>query len=279
MAIHNKIITIPFKVAICCLLLLPITIRAQQPDTLSALRQYLDISNAYKHIPMHASVELHNSTSFISAPTDTATTAAEFYFVKNGVYMKFGEMEQLVNDSLLLLVSNNAKHMILVTNKTPISTNLKNYMGVKMEDSSIQKIANKYVATVLPEQSGIITIEVKSRQILYGTSQPREVVIFRYKEKTGMPIDITQTSSLLIDLDSSQFNDFSRSAQNIPYLIKQQGSFYLMKQKVVAFIYKQIDYGDKITMPANINDRIVKDVNGEYIPAKGYETFKLTSRI
>src|ERR1700728_1987196 len=98
---NKKLLIINYRLLIVFLLLLPSLVFAQQlNDTLNAMRQFVQVSNAYKHVPMYAGVELRNSSNFPGSTADTATIEAEFYLTTNEVYMKFGEMEQIINDSL-----------------------------------------------------------------------------------------------------------------------------------------------------------------------------------
>lgn len=264
-------------IKVFCLLALPAIVYAQQnTDTLSSMRAYLTASNAYKRLPMHASIELKNTSTFISSPEDTGTIVGEFYLTNKEAYIKFGEMEQIVTDSLLLMVSSNAQRMILMPNNRSLSS-MTDVMGVKQEDSSLVKMAKKYVATILPVQHGIASIEVRSRATLYNTTEPKGLILFRYKEKTGMPIDLVETKRMIIALDSSQYNQFSKDPayKNSAFLFQQNGGYYLIKEQVSVCVYKKIEYDDEVHVPVSITDRIVKKSNGDYIPVKGYQSYQL----
>jgi hypothetical protein len=279
MNMNYNIANIKLKVAIGCFLLLPLCMKAQQADTVSALRQYINASNAYKRVPMYTSALLTTSSNLaVTGGSPDTTIVAESYLVKDGAYIKFGEMEQLVNDSLLLMVSNNSRHMMLVANKMAISASLKNSPDEKMQDSSIDKMIKKYTAVVEPEQKGIITITVNTRMILAGTSQARETVVFRYKKKDGEPVDVKQTRRMLVSIDSSQYNSFAEIDKNKPYLIEQGDAYFFVREQVSDYQYKKIEYGDKVHLPVQISDRVVKNAAGEYVPAKGYETFIIGNR-
>lgn len=259
-------------------MLLPAAVFAQQADTLSAMRRYVQVSTAYKHLPMHASVELRNSSNLPSRPEDTATTEAEFYLAGNGAYIKFGEMEELAGDSLMVMVSGIAHRMMVVTSKVPI-TNLQDYIGIKPEDSSLQKMAAKYTAAVLPEKGGTTTIKVESRADIYGTTEPKETILFRYKEKTGIPVDLIQTKRILLQLDSAQYSHFLQvPGFKDKFLLQLKNNFYLIKERTCTFRYKKIEYNDDVHIPATINNRIIKNTKGEYVPAKGYEGFIVSSQ-
>src|SRR5436305_1444655 len=85
-------------------------------DTLSTLRTFMTVCNSYKQLPLQLEVALRRSTNLVTGQEDTMKVNVRFCLQKEGSYVGFGELEQLTDDSLLLLVSNKLKRMILYPN-------------------------------------------------------------------------------------------------------------------------------------------------------------------
>jgi hypothetical protein len=248
---------------------------AQKSDTLTPLRDFVNISNGYKQMPMYLSLEMKNSTNFITGEDDTSSVHGEFFLRNENSYVHFGEFEQVINDSVALLVSNKLHQMILYTNAAPVVQQMKNMMGMSFPDSSIRHLAEKYTSAA-KEQSKITgTIELQSRAFVYGTSLSRETIKMQYSLPGKLPEQVTTLRRSLLRLDSSQYNQLQNDPALIDKLLALEGSYFLIKEQVTAYIYKKIDKAAVVHVPVTIKDRITKNENGEYLPAKKYEMYRL----
>jgi len=258
---------------------LPLCLHAQQSaDTLAPIRQFIEVSSSYKQGSMYTDIQIKNSSNYITNPQDTATSEMIFYMTKDGAYMKYGELEQVVNDSLILMVNNIAKRMILVPNRESVQQHLNTYTGMLLEDSSIQKMAGEYTGSASSENNKAV-IELASRVMAFGTMLPKEVLFMKYKEKNNQPQQVTQIKRVLVILDSVQYNQLVNLSEYKGRLLSPgKGSFFLVKDRITTFIYKKIEYGDKVQLPVHMSDRISANSNEGYLPAKGYEDFLLSSQ-
>jgi hypothetical protein len=251
----------------------------QQPgtDSLYALKQFIQISNSYKQLPMHAIMQIQNSSDFVSNTQDTASTQAEFYLSQHGSYVKTSEMEQLSDDSLMVLVNNGPKRIIVLPNKQSVEARIKDYMGIQLADSSLEKAARKYTAAILPTENGIAAIELTSRELAYGSTMPKEQILIRYNASTQKPLALIQSREKLVKIDSAQYAVFTQNPQYKNKLLapQKQGRqyYFLLKSQALTYTYKKMESGNSIQQPVHISDRIQKNSNGDYAPAKGYEAF------
>ena len=115
--------TINKSIQLLLLCVFPFASFAQKKDSLAPLREFLNVSNSYKQMPLYLEVELKNSTNFITSERDTMAAIGKFYLQQNISYMQFGEMEQLVTDSIAILVSDEMQRIIV---------NLNSYTGRKI---------------------------------------------------------------------------------------------------------------------------------------------------
>src|ERR1700753_2944858 len=87
--------------------------RAQQKDSIATMKLFLRVCNTYKTLPVQVDVDIANSANYIVEARDTSHTRVRFCLRKEGSYIAFDEMEQIANDSLMLLVDTTMRKMLL----------------------------------------------------------------------------------------------------------------------------------------------------------------------
>jgi hypothetical protein len=280
---HHKIKNAGFQIrATSVLLMFSSILQAQKNDTLTPLRDFVNISTGYKQMPMYLNLEMKNSTNFITGEDDTATVQGEFFLRNENSYVRFGEFEQIINDSLSLLVSNKLQQMILYTNAAPVVQQMKNMMGMAMPDSSVRNLAGKYTSAANEGSGNAASIELQSRSVIFSTSLPKETIELQYDSKSRMPQQVITVRRTLIPLDSLQYRQLQNetspagAADISKSLLALEGSYFLIKEQVTAYIYKKIDKVSIVNVPVTINDRITKNEEGDYVPVKNYALYRLT---
>src|SRR5688572_17235099 len=172
------------------LLVLPFQVCAQQDDSVSITKEFMQVCNVYKRLPLYLDIELQNRTNFIVDEQDTSYTRASFYMQPNSSYIHFGEVEQLINDSLALLISGRLQQMILSLNGQSVLERMKAMTGAPLLDSAVAEIVQKYNVKKR-ERDGVMTIELQGRILLYTTSLPRESITVEYNPNTKIPVRVT----------------------------------------------------------------------------------------
>lgn len=251
--------------------------RTNKPvDTLATLREFMLVCNAYKELPLKLELKLINTSNFISSPEDTMQTEAEFYLQKTRSYARFGDVEQFANDSVALVVSNKLQRMILYPDAQAMVLQIKAMTGLQMKDSSIAELAKKYKAQTELKGNDTAYISLVNRQLLSGTSIPREMLEVKYHPVTKEPFEIKATKNTLIPLQSEDYNTLKAVPELADKLInsEEKGSF-LVKEQVSTFVYSRISHDPSIQLPVFISGRVVREEGGEYVPAKGYENYRL----
>lgn len=245
-------------------------------DTLITMREFMLVCNAYKELPLKLELELVNTTSFITSPEDTMQTRAEFYLQKKASYIHFGNVEQLVNDSMALMVSNTLQQMILYPDAQPVLLQIKAMTGMQMKDSSIAELSKKYQAQTESKGNDTAIITLVSRLPLYGTSIPKEMLELTYDSKTKTPFQVRTTRRTMIPLQPADYDALKGNPDFADQLISlEEKGNYLIKEQVSSFIYSKISHEPGINIPVTIADRITKNAAGEYIPAKGFAAYRL----
>lgn len=251
--------------------------RKKDADTLDVFRSFIAVSNVYKQLPLHLEMELINSTNFVTGDDDSSRIQASFYMQPGVSYIRYGETEQLVNDSMVLLVSDKLQRLILYSNARPILQQMQSFTGIQWKDSSLATMAKRYTAHYTSPAEEITVIVLTGRNVLYGTSLAKESVDLQYNTKTKEPLKVTTVKRTLLPLSEEDYSSLSQQGNMPDKLITIEGKgHYIVKEQTGTFIYKKIGHEAGITMPATIADRIVKNRQGEYTPVKAYESYAVT---
>lgn len=249
---------------------------AKGVDTLATLREFMLVCNDYKKLPLKLELELINKSNFITSPEDTMQARAKFYLQKQASYIHFGNVEQLVSDSMALMVSNTLRQMVLYPDAQPVILQIKAMTGMQMTDSSLTELSQKYKAHTELKVKDTAIITLISRLSLYATSQPKEMLELKYDPKTKIPFQVRTTRITMIPLQLADYNSLKENPDYTDKLIRieDKGDF-LIKEQVSCFIYQKVSHDPGIKMPFTIADRINKNAAGEYIPAKGFGAYRL----
>ncbi len=250
--------------------------KKQAIDTTALVREFLMICNQYKKLPLHLSLQHSSSATLAVKPQDTAIIQADFYMTEQGAYIKYGSMEQIVNDSLMLMISKDQQVMMLYPNTKNVSSQMNSYMGFQLGDSSVVKMANRYASISLPgdnEHQGII--ELKNRLPLPGTDIAKEVITVKYNLQSKEPEQIVYLKRTLVPVDKTEWDSLSLQKNPRYQLVAVKENYFLVNERKGTFDYKKINHGDGVKLPVEINDRIARNQQGKLIGVKGFENYYL----
>ncbi len=244
-------------------------------DTLAIAKEFMQVCNLYKEVPLQLYLEQRNSTNFITGQEDTARYKAEFYLQQDGSYVRFGEVEQLVDDSVALLVSNKMQKMIFYPDARPVLLQIRAMTNLQMKDSSVAELSKKYISLKRLKGNDTTVIELISRTPLRGTDLTKEKIELHYDDRTKTPIQVLTIKRTLIPLEEPEYDNLKRNAGVADKLLAiESKGYYLIKEQHSVFVYKTISH-EQQKVPVSISERIVKRHTGEYHPAKGYEAYQV----
>jgi hypothetical protein len=264
----NRSIYMTMVMLVCCG-----SVLAQKRDTLEVLRNFVKLSTAYQQMPLYMELELMNSTNFITSEEDTAHMKALFYIQPGVSYMRFGDAEQLVNDSMTLLVSDKLQRMILYAHAQPVLQQMQLLTGLQTNDSSLLQLAQRFTAQAVSREGGVNAILLSGRNLLYGTKLPRESVELQYHRGSKEPLKVITVKRTMLPLTEDDLKVLDQQAEVVT--IEGRGRF-LVKEQVGTFMYRKILHNTRMTVPATISDRLVKNEEGGFIPVKAYEGYAVT---
>ncbi len=171
-------------------------------DSLQALGHFLRICRSYQQAPMHAELTVQ-SLSNLPADGSDSSVLADFYVLKEGTYMRFGELEEIVNDSLALVISNDLHRMTLYTGAKDIIARTRMLSGMGIDASSLENMLSTCRISESPAVHGKGLIRVSSKNAVQGTSLGVDSIALEYDSRTQEPYRIVQIKRSLFPVDSS----------------------------------------------------------------------------
>jgi hypothetical protein len=138
-------------------------------------------------------------------------------------------------------------------------------------------MAGRYTARYASTAENVTSIILTSRNVLYGTTQPKESVEFQYNAATKEPLKVTTIKRSLLPLTDEDDSTLQVQGNLSDKMIAIEGKGrFLVKEQMGTFVYKKIGHDGGKLLPATIADRIMKDDLGEYTPVKAYQGYAVT---
>ena len=238
-------------------------------DRLEPIKEFIATCNGYKKLPLHIEVEQRNTAFFPSSDEDTMTVNAEFTFTAAGSYIRYGNTEQFSDDSVMLVVSNDQRVMMVYPQEQNIEQLLTGLTGSFATDSSLKKLDEIYSSQFLATEGELAIVELRNRMPLPGTDQLKEKITMKYNSQSKEPVEIIYLRRTVMPVDSAE----SVGMEN--KLLKNEGEWFLINERVRTYQFKKISHDATISLPVSIAQRIRK-VSGEYVAAKGYEDYYIS---
>ncbi|MHA4810996.1 hypothetical protein ACX0G9_23005 [Flavitalea flava] len=244
------------------------------------MKKFMLVCNLYKQLPLQMELSLENRTNLIRSSEDTIHLQATFFLQKDGSYIRFGETEQIAEDSLLLIVSDKVKQMILRPNHRSLENQLKQYSGIQINDSSLLKMAAGFTAVFLPVRKDTSVVRLRSRPLLTFTDRAKEEVTVKYNSAKNYPFEVTQVKRTLVPVTDSVYTILLDKPEFKKDLVKVSDSaYFIIREQISVFVYKEIRHDQGKKIPVSICDRLVADISNGYIPVKAYGEYRLTNHV
>lgn len=263
------------QLVIALLLVITSSLNAQERDSLAALRAFVNTLGTAVQAPVNMQITIINNSDVLFSAEDSFSIEAVVHLQGNRSYMRFGEVEQLVNDSMMLMISDSLEQFILLPgSKRPSDNQWMGMPGLSKGDSSIRKLNMQYRATFIQDK-----IQLQSRGLLAGTSLPKELVQLEIEKQTLQPVQLVMIRRTLVPVDSLQAEEIRQllPAATVSRLIQQNLRKYFVKETETRFIYRHIDHNEQ-ELPVTIADRVEKDTEGQWKPVRAYEAYRFINQ-
>lgn len=250
--------------------------KKERTDTLAVYREFAALGRWYMQQPLQMNVHFGYKSTPAIAGHDSMETDMQLFYGKNDFYMQAEGMEQIANDSLVIMVNNETKMINLFPNDGQAFKKFQQSMAMFAPDSSLQRLAQQFTAGLVDKGQGRRTIILQSRSRVTGTDQLKEIVSMTYDATTHQPLAYHHTTRSLTPVDSLVY---SRLAGNSAYngrlvstKVKEYNLFWVVKENITDCRFNKISHKEQHP-PAREHDRVVRAANGGYEPAKGFENY------
>jgi hypothetical protein len=247
-------------------------------ENATAFQELARLSKWNSQWPVQINLHIaHHVTPEVSA-SDSADTDMTLYYDAHAFYMQAEGMEQIANDSVLVMVNNTARMIRVFPNKGLQSYNQGNNFSSFMPDTSMERLTKRFVATMQEEERDRKRIILQSRDRISGTSLDKEVVDITYKADNYQPLHYKQIRRSVVPVDSATYSGLAKDTawkgRLVTTTVKAGQLYFVVKEQVTECNFTSINYMQK-TSPVREHDRVVKSASGEYLPAKGFEQYNI----
>lgn len=250
----------------------------RKADSLAVLREYVKLWQMYQK-PVQLSIRIQNSADPVSRATDTVATDVDYYLSSNAFYFQSEGMEQIVNDSLIIVVNHPVKQITIYRNEQPVKNSIQKSLNAFLPDSSIERLAKGYSSTMKAEGQNKNRIELQNRAVVYGTTFPKEKIEVLYKQNNYEPIELLQRKCSLVPIDSITYaallKDQTYSGKLVSSPAGKGNAFFIVKELKTLYSFKKVQVNVPHP-PVQQQDRISIDENGDYIPVNRYKEYLLS---
>jgi hypothetical protein len=184
-------------------------------------------------------------------------------------------LEQLANDSLLLVVNPRTKRMLLYPNHHNVAARLQ-LLGRELQDSTVPQLARNYFIGDQKKVRDTAIITLESRHSLANTSVPAGELQVGYEPATRRPYKITTVDRRLVPVSDSIYKSvLNRPEWTGMTVAINDSSFFLIREVTRVIYFRKIDHQEATDPPVRISDRIAADLTGVYRPVKDFASFRL----
>lgn len=248
-------------------------------DSLAAFRPLAAIARLYQRPAVQLDLHLRQEARPVTSASDTLEADMEVYYGKPEEYVRAEGLEQIVNDSVVLLVNTPGRRMLRFHNTPEVRKSLDRSSFLWTPDSSLTELSKRYHAVITDAGEGKNKLALTSREIVYGTQLPREAIEVIYRASGSEPVQCTQTRVSLVPVDSSVYIGLQQQEGYAGKLLTISGQrgrlFFIVKELTIVCYFRKIDFAVK-RPPVREGDRVVWTSEGGYRPAQGFEDYLLT---
>lgn len=253
----------------------------KDPDSLVALREFAQLGQMYHHPSVRLMIHMERTSNLPTATADSLQTDVDMYYGKPDFYMQAEGLEEISNDSVMVMVNKPAKRMIVSRHNHQVSSSIERTISMFMPDSSTQELAKRYSSAIENAGGGKKQLTLTSREFVYGTGIPRETVRVIYRHPSYELVEFKQIKTSLVPVDAAVFDSLQKEqayhGKIVSSSINKGKLFFLAKELTITCRFDKIDYELKHP-PVAERDRVEKTADGSYKPAKGFEEYVLTNQ-
>lgn len=243
--------------------------------------EFAQLGQMYKRVPLQLSIQIQNTANPVTTGADTIKTVIDMHLAPKSFYMQTEGLEEILNDSVLIMINNKTKEIKLFKSNQDIISRFGNAASMYMDDSSRTALEKKFTAELIAIDDNTNRIDLKSKVLVTGTVAPKETLSITYNKSNYQIIECSQRKTRLVPIDETVYSSLTGSSAFEGKLMRSAGAsgdmYFLIKENSTNYKFLKVAY-DLLSLPVLATDRIVKGTNGAYQPAKGFEEYSLNQQ-
>lgn len=244
-------------------------------DTLGVYRQLMLASSYYRQLPVQGELQI-SARDNMSEDLGQFTQYVQFYLTSHGSYIRMGSMEQLAEDSLLVLVDNEEQQISLQRKVNSLSQQIDQLFQWQGSDSSLSKMAENFEAYSRPGMQEVDTIYLRSRNWSESNNLPLQEFWMLVQKSTGQPQEVITASRQYWPIEAAQYAELKQQEKWKNSLVKwEENEHFLVQERVVNYRFLRIQKGTNDPLPVRIKDRIALNGNGKWVPQSTLSNYEL----
>jgi hypothetical protein len=252
------------------LLFVQVTLLAQNKQA-KLFEQFISISNSYKQLPLQLQVQLQKTNNIILQETDTTNQSGFFQLQKNGAFISFGDFEQLITDSIVLITMPSIEHIIVMEETINVSEALNQLNKMSFTDTAMQYLLDNYTISQNNLKNDQAQFLITHKKKLGNSTHINEEIVLTFNSKTKAPLQVQTIKRSLIKKPEN-----GESYDDVPEIKQDDKNQFYVRIEENLITYKSIQHQEGLALPYAISDRVVKGGGEGYTPIKAFAHYKLS---
>lgn len=279
---QNRIIK-PFRTLFVLIILLPavMIVQGQKENDISAFSEFTKFKDVYNDLPVQLTIDVSGSANPVTEPGDTARTKLNLFYGLHNFYMEAEGLEEIINDSLIIIVNNPARLIQIYPNTMTVKEAIGKSMSEFMADTNVLRGQNHFSGKITEPSKGLKQISLVSNATVSGTSLPGEILSVTYHGSSNEPVEFVKSRTRLLPVDSVVYTTLVQQKEYNGRLFRkegQEGEYYFLA-KEISTSYHFIKITHKVgRAPVLQEDRIVLTNEGLYQCAPGFTQYLISKQ-
>lgn len=251
-------------------------------------RQYKSLRNdlirsreIWKNRPVSFGLIISTQSIIGNKPNPATNMEMDLFIGESDYYVRTDRMEQLLEDSVWILVNSITKMILLSRVNDQFLSAFNNQINEQfhLQDSVLIRSNSDYELLEDSASQGQRCIVIRHKKRISETDIPKEEVKLFIDRKTAAPLRVEQFKASLVPIAESDAVDLMNNPDYKESLIKGNkdsfAPYYFISKVKTTFTYKNIS-ANATSAPVKLKDRVVKDEEGNWKAAKDYEEYAVT---
>lgn len=240
--------------------------------------EFQEVSLWYKKLPFLAELKFQQKSFPETMGEDNLETVMNLYYGVSEYYMMAEGIEQIANDSFMVLVNQNAKMITVYPGTKSVRKRLEQSGLMIADDSTKKAILSKF------EMSSVDSVDLRrihfiSREKMNNTKWPKEELTIHFNPGTKTPVLFEQVKRVLVPIDSVDYETLKSDKDYLDRCLKvnveNRDLYFFIRDHLTNCEYKSIIH-DMVKTPKKTTDRVIQQPDGAFRPAKGFEEYAVT---